>query len=285
MKPIKIGEITIPVNFDNIIERTNIQRQIRKQPELPPSNTQDDVKIGFNTEEYRQDLVNVGFLEHLRHDILIPYPDNAWMESVLPDNSFTEVHSINYYQQINGDCELTHAMEDLYRILKPGGTAYIGIPNFDVILDKIQNAASEHLRLHWEHFIFSRNVDERGLFYNQSICDVQRITNRARHVGFRDIQEALSYGKDLAKYLTMKPDRFDLPGVDKEVRAEFNRTLKDKSIRRKKCIISRCVSKAGQQEFARKQSVYCRRHYRKAKRKLEEMQERALRAMVVLKKE
>ncbi len=285
MKPVKLGEITIPVNFDNAIDLVNLQRKIRRQLLLPEDMTKDNMRISFNSEKYREDLINISFLEHLKYDILIPYPSNAWMGSILPDGVFTEIHSINYYQKINGDCELTHAIEDLHRILKHNGTVHIGVPNFKLILEKIVEMPSEVTRLQWEHFLFSRNVDERGLFYNQSICDVKRIVSRARHAGFRDIQEDLLYGKENEKYIEMHPENFDLPGVNEQARIDFNIMLKDSKIRRKKCIMTRCTSKAGQQEYKRQQSVYCRRHYRKAKQKLQEMQECALRSMVVLKKE
>ena len=47
----------------------------------------------------------------------------------------------------------------------------------------------------------------------------------------------------------------------------------DDTVRRKKCVVGRCSAKAGQQEFQRTPSVYCRRHFRKAKHKLAEAQE------------
>ena len=109
--------------------------------------------------------------------------------------------------------------------------------------------------------------------------------NRARHAGFKSVKEDRNYGEANVKFLTMTPEEFDLPGVDKKVRQRFNRMLRNDKIRRKGCIMSRCNAKAGQQEFKRKQSVYCRRHYRKAKEKLAGAQERALRIMVILKKE
>ena len=43
-------------------------------------------------------------------------------------------------------------------------------------------------------------------------------------------------------------------------------------------------NKMNQQEFKRQQSIYCRRHFRKAKQKLSEAQERALRTVVILEK-
>jgi hypothetical protein len=79
----------------------------------------------------------------------------------------------------------------------------------------------------------------------------------------------------------MEPDMFDLPGVTEETRKEFWKMIADDSVRRKTCIIPRCNAKAGQVEFRRQRSVYCRRHYRKAKDKLAEAQEKALRIMVV----
>lgn len=285
MKVVRIGEILIPVSTDRLVELVNEKRRLRGQPLLPASITQDNLKISFNSAEYHEDLINIAFLGHLQHDILIPYPSNAWMGSILPSDTFVEVHSINYYQMINGDCELTHAIEDLYRILKLDGTAYIGVPNLDLILNKIIETKAETERLKWEHFLFSRNVDERGLFYNQSICNFARLRSRARFAGFRTVTEDKGYGEENIKYLAMKPEEFDLPGVDDGARTAFRVMAKDTSVRRKKCIVPRCKAKAGQQEFARIPSVYCRRHYRKAKTKLVEAQERALRIMVILKKE
>ncbi len=285
MKPVKLGEITIPVSSDNIVELVNYERKLRGQKLLPEEITQDNLKISFNSEEYREDLINISFLGHLRYDILIPYPSNAWMESALPEDTFTEVHCAGYYQKINGDCELTHAIEDLQRILKPNGIAYVGVPNFKLILNELANSRSEAQRLRWEHFLFSRNVDEKGLFYNQSICDATRIMSRARFAGFKSAEEDADYGTELEKYLTMTPENFNLQGVNKEVRQKFKEMLRDDDIRRKKCIIARCSSKAGQQEFKRVQSIYCRRHFRKAKGKLKAAQERALRVLIVLKKE
>jgi hypothetical protein len=285
MRAGRIGSLSIPVTIDRLVELVNEKRRLRGASLLPESNTQDNLKISFNSTDYREDLINIVFLEHLPHDVLIPYPSNAWMGSVLPDNRFTEVHSVNYFQMINGDCELTHAMEDLYRIIKPGGTAHIGVPNFDFILDKIVTATSEAERLRWEHFLFSRNVDERGLFYNQSICNFIRIRNRARFAGFNNVIEDKEYGEENIRYIDMRPEEFDLPTVDESVREKYEEIRKDDSIRRKPCIVRRCKAKAGQQEFARIPSVYCRRHYRKAKTKLAEAQERALCTMVILKKE
>lgn len=285
MRAGRIGDLSIPVTKDRLVELVNEKRRLRGAPLLPESNTQDNLKISFNSVDYRDDLINIVFLEHLVHDVLIPYPSNAWMGSVLPDEAFTEVHSVNYYQMINGDCELTHAIEDLYRILKPGGAAYVGVPNLDLILQRIVETKSESERLKWEHFLFSRNVDERGLFYNQSICNLNRLRNRARFAGFREIIEDKEYGEESVKFLTMKPEEYDLPTVDEEARLKHKEMMKDDSVRRKSCIVARCKAKAGQQEFARVPSVYCRRHYRKAKTKLTEAQERALRIMVILKKE
>lgn len=282
---VRVGELGVPVIFDRLVEMAKIKRQLRNQEKLPEEITQDNLKVTWNSEEFRNDLVNIAFLSHLQYDVLIPYPGNAWLGSIFPDKVFTEIHSVNYYQKINGDCELTHALEDLYRILKPGGKAFISIPNFDLILDKILNAESDIHRLKWEHFLFSRNVDEKGLFYNQSICSYMRLYGRAWHAGFRSIEEDKCYGGENEKYLQMEPDSFDLPGVDNEARDGFRSMLVDPTVRRKKCIVPRCVSKAGQQEFKREQSVYCRRHYRKAKIRLQEMQEKALRIMVILKKE
>ena len=285
MKVTRIGEIVIPVDFDRLVEMTNEKRRWRGQPLLPPEITQDNLKISFNSEEYREDLINMSFLGHLQYDILIPYPSTAWMKSVFPDAIFTEVHSVNYYQKINGDCELTHAVEDLFRIVKPGGTAYIGVPNFDLILRMISEIQDDTGRLKWEHFLFSRNVDEKGLFYNQSICNVKRIRSRGYYAGFRTVGEDTSYGEQFTKYISMTPEEINLPGVDEEARKKFAEMLNDTSIRRKKCIVPSCEAKAGQQELRRVQSVYCRRHYRKAKSKLEEFQQKALRLVVTLKKE
>lgn len=285
MRAGRIGDLSIPVTIERLVELVNEKRRLRRAPLLPKEITQDNLKISLNSADYRDDLINIAFLEHLQHDILIPYPSNAWMGSVLPDNAFTEVHSINYYQQINGDCELTHAIEDLYRILKPDGVAYIGVPNFDFILGKIMSTSSESERLRWEHFLFSRNVDERGLFYNQSICNFARLRNRAHFAGFKGAEEDKGYGEDNIKYLDMKPEEFDLSGVDEEAREKHKAIVENDGIRRKPCIVKRCKAKAGQQEFARVPSVYCRRHYRKAKTKLIEAQERALRTVVILKKE
>jgi len=279
---VRIGEITIPVGIGNAIELTNLKRKWRGQPLLPEDNTQDNLKISFNSEDYREDLVNITFLAHLQYDILIPYPCTAWMQGVIPDKSIDELHSVNYFQKINGDCELTHAMEDLYRIMKVGGTAYVSVPNIQVILRKIIDTVDENARLKWEHFLYSRNVDEKGLFYNQSACDARRIRSRAYHAGFRGVTEDTAQGDDVIKYLDMQPEQFNLPGVTEEVRAK---RLTDKEDRRKMCTVPGCPAKSGQQEFQRTPSVYCRRHFRKAKAKLIEMQERALRLTVVLKKE
>lgn len=284
MKNVKVGEFMVPVTSLNFLEDVQRMRRIKHRKPLPKNMTMDTLKIAFNSEEYVDSLINIVFLEHLDHDILMPYPSNAWMGSVIPDEFCIEVHSINYFQKINGDCELTHALEDLYRILKPGGTAYIGVPNFKLILEKIVGASSEVESLKWEHFLFSRNVDERGLFYNQSICDARRIKSRAYFAGFEKAEEDEEYGTESTKYLTMTPEDFDLPGVDEKVRAEFWEMHRDDAVRRKKCIVGRCTAKAGQQEFKRQPSVYCRRHFRKAKQKLTEAQERALRTLVVLKK-
>lgn len=285
MKSLRVGELGIPVNLEQMIELVNLKRKWQKQNPLPEDITQDNLKIAFNSEEYTESLINISFLGHLQYDILMPYPSTAWMKSVFPDGIFAEVHSVNYYQKINGDCELTHAMEDLYRIVKPGGKAIISVPNFDFILKKINEIQDDVARLKWEHFLFSRNVDEKGLFYNQSLCNVRRISNRARYAGFRAIEEDTSYGEQHTKYLDMIPEDFNLAGIDAKAREEFQKMLVDTAIRRKKCIISECTAKAGQQELRRVQSVYCRRHYRKAKIKLEEMQQKALRLVVILKKE
>lgn len=280
----KVGEFTVPITSEHFLETVREMRRLKGRTALPEDMTMDNLKISFNSEEYRDDLVAISFLEHLEYDVLMPYPSNAWMGSVIPDNFCQEVHSINYYQKINGDCELTHALEDLHRIIKPGGKAYIGLPNFRLILENIMNAKSETESLKWEHFLFSRNVDERGLFYNQSICDVKRIRSRAFFAGFKELQEDKEYGEEGRKYLAMKPEDFNLPGVDQEARDKFWEVHKDDAVRRKKCIVGRCKAKAGQQEFSRTPSVYCRRHFRKAKQKLAEAQERALRTMVVLTK-
>lgn len=285
MRSVRVGEIGIPVHLDQLVELTNLKRKWLGQKPLPIDVTQDSLKISFNSEEYREDLINLSFLGHLQYDILIPYPSTAWMKSVIPDNFCTEVHSVNYYQKINGDCELTHAIEDLFRIVKPEGKAVISVPNFDYIVRMINEIRDDVSRLKWEHFLYSRNVDEKGLFYNQSLCNFSRLSNRARYAGFRTIVEDGTYGIQHAKYLNMMPENFDLPGVNEEARENFQKMLADTSIRRKKCIVPDCPAKAGQQEFRRVQSVYCRRHYRKAKDKLEEMQQKALRLVVVLKKE
>lgn len=284
MKNVKVGEFVVPVTSLNFLEDVQRMRELKQRKPLPKDMSMDNLKISFNSEEYTDSLINVAFLEHLDHDILIPYPSNAWMGSVLPDEFCVEVHSINYCQKINGDCELTHALEDLHRILKPGGKAYIGVPNFKLILEKIVNANSEVESLKWEHFLFSRNVDERGLFYNQSICDAKRLKSRAYFAGFEEAEEDKKYGVESTMYLTMIPEQLDLPGVSDKAREKFWRMYNDDTIRRKKCIIRRCTAKAGQQEFKRQPSIYCRRHFRKAKQKLTEAQERALRTLVVLKK-
>jgi len=281
----RIGDLIIPVPFDRMVELTNEKRRLRGHVLLPQEITQDNLKITWNSEEFCDNLINVSFLGHLQYDILIPYPGNAWMGSILPDQVFTEVRSINYYQKINGDCELTHAMEDLHRILKLGGTAYISVPNFELILAKIMSIRDDKERLKWEHFLFSRNVDEKGLYYNQSICGNARLLNRAVHTGFKIISKDEFDSKDIEKCLDMRPDQFDLPGVDNEARKHFQASLVDSAVRRKKCIVPRCVSKAGQQEYKREQSIYCRRHYRKAKAKLIETQEKILRTTIILKKE
>ena len=257
MKNIKVGEFMVPVTSVNFLEDVQRMRELKQRKPLPKDMTMDNLRIGFNSEEYVDDIINIAFLEHLDHDILMPYPGNAWMGSVLPDDFCIEVHSINYFQKINGDCELTHALEDLYRIIKPGGKAYIGVPNFKLILDKIVNANSEVESLKWEHFLFSRNVDERGLFYNQSICDEKRLRSRAYFAGFSKVKEDSNYGKESTKFLTMTPEDFDLPGIDEEARKEFWEMHGDDAVRRKKCIIGRCMAKAGQQEFKRQPSVYC----------------------------
>jgi len=285
MRNPRIGEITIPIVFDQLVELVNEKRRLRKEPLLPEDMTQDNLRINFNSEEYNTDLINMAFLGHLQYDVLIPYPGNAWMQSVLPSDAFTEVYSTNYFQKINGDCELTHAMEDLYRIVKPGGTAYIVVPNCDLILQKLVGIKEDTGRLKWEHFLFSRNVDEKGLFYNQSLCSARRLKNRARFAGFQEAAEDKEYGESNIKYLDMVPEEYNLPGVNEKARKQFRSMISDSSIRRKKCIVPRCQAKAGQQEFRRMQSIYCRRHYRKAKAKLTEAQERALRIMVILKKE
>lgn len=282
MRDNRIGDISIPIRFKQIVESVNLRRQLREQPLLPEDMTEDNLRITFNSEEYRPEMINISFLGHLQYDILIPYPSNAWMGSILPDEAFEEVHSVNYYQKINGDCELTHAIEDLYRVLKPGGKAVIAVPNFKYILEKIIETRSEQGRLQWEHFLFSRNVDERGLFYNQSITDFSRLRNRGLFAGFTKVEEDQGYGEEVEKYLTMIPEEFNLPGVTSEVRRKFQRAKRIG--RRTKCIIARCSSKAGQQEFKRAPSIYCRRHYRKAKTKLAQMQERALRIAVILTK-
>jgi hypothetical protein len=114
---------------------------------------------------------------------------------------------------------------------------------------------------------------------------LKRISNRARFAGFRTVEEDTSYGEQFAKYLNMTPEDFDLPGVNQHEREEFQKRLTDSSIRRKRCVAPGCDAKAGQQELRRVQSIYCRRHYRKAKAKLEEFQQKALRLVVILKKE
>jgi hypothetical protein len=281
----RIGDLIIPVAFDRMVELTNEKRRLRGYSLLPQEITQDNLKITWNSEEFRDDFINVGFLGHLQHDILVPYPGNAWMGSIFPEQVFTEIHSINYYQKINGDCELTHAMEDLYRILKSNGTAHISVPNFNLILNKIVQTNVDTERLKWEHFLFSRNVDEKGLYYNQSLCTHQRLYSRAIYAGFKSISKDEFDDKDIEKCLNMKPDQFDLPGVNEEARKNFQLALMDSAVRRKKCIVPRCISKAGQQEHKREQSVYCRRHYRKAKAKLIETQEKILRTTIILKKE
>jgi len=285
MKVTRIGEVVIPVDLNCMVEMTNERRKWRGQPLLPEDITQDNLKINFNSEEFEDNLINVAFLAHLPYDILVPYPCTAWMQSIFPDGTFAEVHSINYYQKINGDCELTHAMEDLFRILKPNGVAYIGVPNFEFVLRMINEIQDDTSRLKWEHYLYSRNVDEKGLFYNQSLCGLKRIRNRARFAGFRAVDEDNAYGQQFTKYLNMIPEDFDLPGVDQHEREEFQKRLADTSIRRKRCVVPGCDAKAGQQELRRVQSVYCRRHYRKAKAKLEELQQKALRLVVILKKE
>ena len=281
MQQVKIGDFSIPVTSGNIVEMTNEMRRLKGRKPLPEDMTKDNLKISWNSEEYKDEVINIAFLGHLQYDILVPYPQTAWMGSILPDNFCTEIHTVNYYQKINGDCELTHAIEDLYRTLKPGGKAFISVPNFDLILDNIRQSADEVASLKWEHFLFSRNVDEKGLFYNQSICNYKRLSNRLRYAKFRDVILDNAYGQDCVRYLSMEPDAFDLPGVNAEVRAEFWKMIADDNIRRKKCIMDKCEAKSGQKEFKRERSVYCRRHYRKAKLKLAEAQEKALRIMVI----
>ena len=110
MRAGRIGDLSIPVTAERLVELVNEKRRLRGASLLPKRNKQGNMKISFNSVDFREDLINITFLEHLQHDVLIPYPSNAWMGSVLPESAFAEVHSVNYYQMINGDCELTHAM-------------------------------------------------------------------------------------------------------------------------------------------------------------------------------
>lgn len=94
--------------------------------------------------DYREGWINIDISEEVKADVIMDIRTSSLVEGKVlgtlrgkdyttkppcTENSATEVYISGVLEQIEGNDELIHAMNECWRVLKPGGQIVIVVPN------------------------------------------------------------------------------------------------------------------------------------------------------------
>lgn len=126
-----------------------------------------------------------------------PYVDhicNANDLSLFPDNTFDEIYASHVVEHLDYKDELLRTLSEWNRVLVPGGTIYISVPDLDVlaalILDKSKLTVDE--RFFVMRMMFGGHVDKYD--YHVVGLNGEFLAGFLKSAGFQDIRKVQDFG-------------------------------------------------------------------------------------------
>jgi len=126
-----------------------------------------------------------------------PYVDhvcNANDLSRFADNTFFEIYASHIVEHLDYINELGSTLKEWYRVLMPGGTIYISVPDLDVLAELIleKNKLTVNERFFVMRMIFGGHVDKYD--YHVVGLNEEFLTEFLNAAGFSNIQKVQEFG-------------------------------------------------------------------------------------------
>lgn len=258
-----LGEIVVPVKLRkgrdpvdrgcSIEEMYSLVAAARNFKGQPPLEDDGKVRVSFNSVHFIPNAINVGFLDMTPWDIEVHPLEFTRYGIPFPPNTIDEFHCYGFAHRVRSDCELTHFFENVYNILKPGGTCFFRVIGLLELMQRCLDSQTCDNDLHLVERQLFTGQDRSGLYFNQCSFNRYRIKNRMRHAGFSEVE--VTEGTVDNAVIPQEPDHVWL--------REFGVDLINKCLDGDTCIM--CDTPRTTKPYRpTERSIYCKKHYRKA---------------------
>jgi len=194
-------------------------------------------------------------------------PLDMQVSSLKLEGAFKKVESKDLLHRIHGDCTLTHGINGIVSLMKPGGKLTL---EWLSLGDILRVAGGLLYAKDWvgaqatEKFAFGQAVDETGVLYPQTMLPVRKAVRLLNKTGCTDIKVVK---EPVQEWKALLPDLVRLKDVEDKVWEASVRNFKCRdslTFDRPTCVIcDRVVTKRDhdRQYYSR----YCKEHYHQAR--------------------
>lgn len=113
--------------------------------------------------------------------------------SMFPDGSAAEIYASHVYEHLGYQQELPKAFKEAFRVLMPGGTLMISVPDLDVLCRLFLGTAGDvHARFHVQRMMMGGQVEPFDFHKTGFSLDI--LSNLLTHQGFANIRRVKGFG-------------------------------------------------------------------------------------------
>ena len=213
--------------------------------------------------------LKMGFEGWGQPDVLLDpvAPLDFQVSSLGLSGAFDEVESYGLAHRLHGDCTLTHGIEGLGSLVKPGGVLVVGFLSMpDVMGMALENLrAGDYARAQvLEKVCFGQPADKAGILYPQTLLSKEKLGSLLCRAGFMNMEVIREPSPELPPAF---PDLFRLEGIEDKVWEGSAMNFREEDNLRKDrptCVL--CDRVVTKRDHDRKCfSRYCKDHYYEAR--------------------
>lgn len=132
---------------------------------------------------YKRGWINLDLVRHDRINIL-----GSGLALPFKDNSIDLIHCVHVLEHVTRDKNLL-MLKEMQRVLRPGGEAWIEVPDFARIIDKLKTALDNHSKEHihiWTTSIYGKN-ERPGMAHYHGFTE-ELLSDKILDAGFLTVQ-------------------------------------------------------------------------------------------------
>ncbi len=161
-------------------------------PSSSSTSSSEPLRLHIGGEQVKEGwkIVNV---QQMERACKVDFFGNANDLSAFADGSVDEIYGSHIYEHLDYNIELSKALTEAFRVLKPGGVFMAGVPDLETLAWLL---LSPHLdtakKFHVMRMIFGGHIDKHDYHYVGLTADI--FGSILHTAGFREIRRVQSFG-------------------------------------------------------------------------------------------